>query len=525
MSRFAPTVLLILFLLSGCSEDRIVDPPPPELPDSLYYTIEDGPPGTGFLVGWARLPGDHSSPISEWKAETFLPGQPWRQRIEWLGGGRALHWEVGPDVDGPFQRGAYVPHGLTQGYAFSGWGELNLDPMIIPTDTEIPLALFPQSPLGLAELGLEWDAAGRPATLERDVMLFPAPELAPLWLQAALSHEGQVEEGRLLESFSLALGGDTVYFKLRSEQFPVPEAIYWEGTTTYLHYWGEIAPNIADQAFAPQWPAPDGYVASVLDIPLAGGGLPASRFRPEGDGPFPALLLVADDGLADRNDAAAFGHLAHACARAGFLVLRYDKPGTGASPAGPDSLDLRARRAAIAAAWQALREDADADPLRTLLLGHGEGGALALEFAADEQTVAGVLALSPLLYDPTQLPVIPEAANAPGDWIESVGGTLFVGKYKDLTSFDSADYLSAAGWADRRVYLARAEADPRLSAAALQDQQSALEAAGAWVTVESFALTNRYLTTGRADAAPSAELVAGLLDWLEGFLPLAQEQD
>jgi fermentation-respiration switch protein FrsA (DUF1100 family) len=131
------------------------------------------------------------------------------------------------------------------------------------------------------------------------------------------------------------------------------------------------------------------------DPPLAG-----TLTLPEGDGPFPAVLIASGSGPLDRNSnhrRARFDiarQLASALADAGLASLRYDKRGVGGSPgdwraAGlHDNVDDLGRALATLAA----RPEVDAD--RLLLAGHSEGAILSAALAARGAPVRGVVLLS-----------------------------------------------------------------------------------------------------------------------------------
>lgn len=99
---------------------------------------------------------------------------------------------------------------------------------------------------------------------------------------------------------------------------------------------------------------------------------------PEGNGPFPAVVLVSGSGPQDR-DETIFGHkpflvIADHLARKGIACLRYDDRGTGKST-GKHSLATTEDFAQDAqAALTFLRSQEPIDPARVGLCGHSEGG-------------------------------------------------------------------------------------------------------------------------------------------------------
>jgi hypothetical protein len=515
MIHLARRALLVFVLLAaaGCGEDTLVDPGPPGLPLPTYYAIEDRV--DGVLIGWSSVLTRYDESV--WLGQCYLPRHhPW---LGWretsLAPGLALDWTQGPQA-GPPRAGRIALDGGSWCALLAGWGELSLQRDLAP-GVAAPLLLDLHSPLAPAALGLAWDAAGRPASLALSLILLADPAAPPQPEAATLVYDGASDSGVATEGFHMDLATGTAFLSLYRDHFPAPEAVWWEGYGIRLLEWGAEPPAIDDQAFAPSFPTAAGYSAAALTIAPGDLDLAATRCRPDGTGPFPAVLLVADAGLADRNDAAAFGHLAHALAAAGTLVLRYDEPGRGTSPGDPDALDLGLRRQALAAAWAAMLADADVDPGRCALIGHGEGAALALEAAAGDPSVAAVLALSPLFFDPSRVPAIPEAETG-ADWITLLGREIFAGKHADLLVFTSEDFLASANWAGRPVFLLRAGEDPRLSADDFAAQLTWLETAGALVTASARDELGAFLTAGDPDDPPDANLIADLLAWIAANL-------
>ncbi|MFN3596622.1 MAG: alpha/beta hydrolase family protein [Rubricoccaceae bacterium] len=136
----------------------------------------------------------------------------------------------------------------------------------------------------------------------------------------------------------------------------------------------------------PQTPqAPFPYAEEEVRIASAPGVVLAGTLtRPEGAGPFPGVVLVTGSGPQDR-DQTIFGHrpfavIADHLTRAGFAVLRYDDRGTAASTGdfAAATLDDLTADAAAALAWLAARPDVT----RVGVLGHSEGGYVALRLAA-----------------------------------------------------------------------------------------------------------------------------------------------
>jgi hypothetical protein len=112
----------------------------------------------------------------------------------------------------------------------------------------------------------------------------------------------------------------------------------------------------------------------------------------------PAVVLIGDSGSADRDELIAgipvLGQLADALADAGFIVLRYDKRGIGQSGGRAEGVTLADYAEDARAAVKFLTSRKDVDGKRIALVGHGEGGLVALMTAAAEKRVAGVALLA-----------------------------------------------------------------------------------------------------------------------------------
>ncbi|HET6931762.1 MAG TPA: alpha/beta hydrolase [Candidatus Acidoferrum sp.] len=160
----------------------------------------------------------------------------------------------------------------------------------------------------------------------------------------------------------------------------------------------------SDQALElrrPQTPArPFPYVEE--EVTFAGGAegiaLSGTLTYPKGEGPFPAVLLIAGSGPQDRDESLAkhrpFLLIADALTRKGIAVLRYDKRGVGKSTGNPDAattLDLAADSKA-ALAFLKSRKEIDGSSIG--LLGHSEGAIIAPYLAGHSKEVRWIALLA-----------------------------------------------------------------------------------------------------------------------------------
>lgn len=101
---------------------------------------------------------------------------------------------------------------------------------------------------------------------------------------------------------------------------------------------------------------------------------------------FPAVVLIAGSGPHDRNEE-VFGHkpfllLADALSRNGFAVLRYDERGVGATVGGNPLAPTEPLATDAMAALRYLKSRPEVDATRAGLMGHSEGGMIAIMNAA-----------------------------------------------------------------------------------------------------------------------------------------------
>jgi pimeloyl-ACP methyl ester carboxylesterase len=141
-----------------------------------------------------------------------------------------------------------------------------------------------------------------------------------------------------------------------------------------------------------------------IRIPANGFSLAGTISRPQAgeDGgarrALPAVILVGGSGPTDRDETVfsipIFGQLGGALADAGFLVLRYDKRGIGQSGGRVESATLADYADDLRAAVKFLGDRKDVDHKHMAVLGHSEGGAVAMLAAAHERKIAALVLIS-----------------------------------------------------------------------------------------------------------------------------------
>ena len=138
-------------------------------------------------------------------------------------------------------------------------------------------------------------------------------------------------------------------------------------------------------------PANGFSLAGTISRPLSGDDGGARRA-------LPAVILVGGSGPTDRDETVfnipIFGQLGGALADAGFLVLRYDKRGIGQSGGRVESATLADYADDLRAAVKFLGDRKDVDHKHLAVLGHSEGGAVAMLAAAHEKKIAALVLIS-----------------------------------------------------------------------------------------------------------------------------------
>ena len=129
-----------------------------------------------------------------------------------------------------------------------------------------------------------------------------------------------------------------------------------------------------------------------------GNTLTGTLTIPDGDGPFPAMVLVSGSGQQNR-DGELMNHrpfwvIADYCARHGVAVLRYDDRGMGGSTGEVENATSLDFSYDAEAAFDFLRKQKHIDASRVGILGHSEGGVINFMVSARRPEVAFLVSLA-----------------------------------------------------------------------------------------------------------------------------------
>jgi dienelactone hydrolase len=158
------------------------------------------------------------------------------------------------------------------------------------------------------------------------------------------------------------------------------------------------SPAAAAAPPAPTTPGVKTRAVQVGKAPLALDGIVAAPDRP---GKFPALVLLAGSGPADKDETLGpnkpFRDLAEGLAEKGIVSLRYDKR----TRAHPEAMDIKHATVEdevildALAALELLRQQPEVDPTAIFVVGHSLGAQLTPEIARRDGRVAGLVLMAP----------------------------------------------------------------------------------------------------------------------------------
>lgn len=144
----------------------------------------------------------------------------------------------------------------------------------------------------------------------------------------------------------------------------------------------------------PAYAHPDRFVERKVKVGVS-PELPGFITVPKGDGPFPAVVLIAGSGAENANETIGpnevFEDLAWGLASRGIVVLRYDKR-TLVQPEGVRTVQQEYLDGAHGAV-QLLLHTPKVNPRRIFIVGHSEGGYLAPRIAKANPEVRGMAIL------------------------------------------------------------------------------------------------------------------------------------
>ncbi len=200
---------------------------------------------------------------------------------------------------------------------------------------------------------------------------------------------------------------------------------------------------------------PFAFNVDSVSFSNSGVQLAGAILKPDGNGPFPAIVIVHGAGPSTFNEPAFRVH-ANAFVRGGFAVLLYDKRGSGKSTGMLDTSDYEDLAADLAAGVTYLRTRRDIIPGQIGTLGRSEGGWVGTLAASRDSLIRFVILSSGSGVRPFD-----QNIYATGKALQSLGAsaqevedataakTALWSYYRMLARMDSLARQSVAMWAAR----------------------------------------------------------------------------
>jgi pimeloyl-ACP methyl ester carboxylesterase len=139
---------------------------------------------------------------------------------------------------------------------------------------------------------------------------------------------------------------------------------------------------------------------SDVTVPANGFSIAATLTKPQALGRLrhPTIVLVGSSVPVDREGTVAgipvLSQLAGALAEQGFMVVRYDKRGVGQSGGRPEAATQRDYADDLIGIVKWLERRDDVDTRRIAVVGHSEGGTIAMQAAAREKKIAALVLMA-----------------------------------------------------------------------------------------------------------------------------------
>lgn len=125
--------------------------------------------------------------------------------------------------------------------------------------------------------------------------------------------------------------------------------------------------------------------------------LSATITIPKKDSPRPAVLLIGGNKGYDREEGGLFTDIADNLGKKGFMVLRFDKRGSGSSSADSRSVTNKDELEDASSALDYLLSRKEVDPGMVSVIGHGKGALLAAKLSLERKEIKGLLFMAPLI--------------------------------------------------------------------------------------------------------------------------------
>ena len=230
-----------------------------------------------------------------------------------------------------------------------------------------------------------------------------ADQLSAVWLQIVAT-DGKLENWKVLSHGMLA-GTDVSSVVLAFEHGKLMATVAvrpqtGEITGLYFKPLTTQQPSASSPATSPPYADATKFRSEAVTVGEDPWKLPGTLTIPTGDGPFPAVVLLAGSGPNDRDETIGPNHvfkdLAEGLSTRGIVVLRYDKRTFAYKTLDPQKTTVKEEVIDDGVvAVKLLRERREVERDRIFVLGHSLGAMLAPEVAKESSPIAGIVMLAP----------------------------------------------------------------------------------------------------------------------------------
>jgi uncharacterized protein len=361
-----------------------------------------------------------------------------------------------------------------------------------------------------------------------------ADQLSAVWLQIVAT-EGKLENWKILQHGPLS--GNEVYTVVVAFEHGKLMA-----TVAVKPHTGEISglyfrpltaePGASAPATSPPYADAAKFHSEAVTVGEDPWKLPGTLTIPNGDGPFPAAVLLAGSGPQDRDETIGpnrvFKDIAEGLSSRGIVVLRYDKRTYAYRTLDPQKVTVTEEVIDDGvAAVKLLRARPQVARDRIFVIGHSLGAMLAPEVALKARPVAGIVLLAPggrelALTIVEQMRYLGEASPEQLAALERQADEISAHKMPPAQYFfgapasyyydlDARDEVAIARRLDMPILILHGGRDYQVTGEDIRHWQTGLKG-DAKVQVQTFPALNHLFIVGTGKPGPAEYNTAGHVD-------------